>query len=315
MKFHEWATSYDRVRAITDNRLCVSVETPQKYYFDVLRECQRRKQEVYEAFPSKPGRVDTFHQAVATFRDEWSWYDSGRPYFKVWPSIAKTLVDFPLKMRGDAINPPSGCKTILLRFPVSVEPVRGTDKDKMCLCLASYEVEDSQRIIGCNFRVLENDATSQMDTTDGFFYFFAKNELEIEFAMKEAESQQSKQRNELGTAWLRLAVAVALIADDPSIITPDVLSKDRDRYDRETDEAWKERAVERARRRGVVGWNVGADYEVCPHYRRPHFGIRYTGKSRRVPRIVPIKGAVVHRSKLTEVPTGYILPDGREVEP
>ena len=112
----------------------------------------------------------------------------------------------------------------------------------------------------------------------------------------------------------RASVCVLLMKNDPDIITPDVLAKDRDRYDRETDEAWKQRAVERAKRRGVVGWNIGADYEVCPHYRRPHFGLRHTGKGRTVPRIVPIKGAVVHRSRLTEVPTGYQLPDGTEVE-
>jgi hypothetical protein len=113
---------------------------------------------------------------------------------------------------------------------------------------------------------------------------------------------------------LRIALTVILLADDPSIITPDVLSADRDRYESETDEAWKQRAVDRAKRRGIVGWNIGADYEVCPHYRRPHFGIRHTGKGRTIPRIVPIKGAVVHRSRLTEVPTGYMLPDGTEVE-
>jgi hypothetical protein len=112
----------------------------------------------------------------------------------------------------------------------------------------------------------------------------------------------------------RICVTCHLLADDPSIITPDVLSKDRDRYESETDEAWKQRAVDRARRRGIVGWNIGADYEVCPHYRRPHFGLRHTGKGKTVPRIVPIKGAVVHRSRLTEVPTGYMLPDGTEIE-
>ena len=72
--------------------------------------------------------------------------------------------------------------------------------------------------------------------------------------------------------------------------------------------------IEKARKRGIVGWSIGKQYETCPHYRRPHFGIRHTGKGGAIPRIVPIKGAVVHNKKLTTVPTGYITPTGVEVE-
>jgi hypothetical protein len=136
----------------------------------------------------------------------------------------------------------------------------------------------------------------------------------IEDGINRGNLDRTTDAGKLAMIAVRHVVTICLLADDHSIITPDVLSSDRDRYESETDEAWKQRAVDRARRRGVVGWSIGADYEVCPHYRRPHFGLRHTGKGRSVPRIVPIKGAVVHRSRLTEVPTGYMLPDGTEVE-
>lgn len=48
------------------------------------------------------------------------------------------------------------------------------------------------------------------------------------------------------------------------------------------------------------------DIEVSPHCRRPHFGIRWTEKGHSVPRLVPINGCLVNRSKLFPIPTGYL---------
>ncbi len=109
---------------------------------------------------------------------------------------------------------------------------------------------------------------------------------------------------------LRLCVAIALLSNDPGLVIPEVLNADQDKYAATGDLKY----VEKAKRRGVVGWSVGRDIESCPHYRRPHLAIRHTGPGRTVPRIVPVKGSVVHREKVTQVPTGYILPNGREVE-
>jgi hypothetical protein len=35
--------------------------------------------------------------------------------------------------------------------------------------------------------------------------------------------------------------------------------------------------VDKAHRRGKVGWNVGRHIEVAPHYRRPHMALVWTG--------------------------------------
>lgn len=261
------------------------------------------------------------------------WKRDVRPYYKSWPSITKVLSSFTLDVPVASIV---SDRVFLVRFADGHEPayqlkhpgvlldrplvakitsvltgcvVHSHDKSGMVFAFQAV-FDDELKTLG----VVGTGTTENKDRT-------------IESWLLDGKSKSSARNQDtidgLGAMWIwgplemacRIAVACHMLANDPSIITPDVLSKDRDRYDRETDEAWKERAVERARRRGVVGWNIGADYEVCPHYRRPHFGIRYTGKGGTVPRIVPIKGAVVHRSKLTEVPTGYILPDGREVEP
>jgi hypothetical protein len=91
------------------------------------------------------------------------------------------------------------------------------------------------------------------------------------------------------------------MADDPELVLADVLSKDRLDFERTGDQKY----VDRARRRGKVGWLVGAHVEVDLHYRRPHFGIRWTGAGRSVPRVVPRRGSVVHSEVVEKVPSGF----------
>ena len=112
----------------------------------------------------------------------------------------------------------------------------------------------------------------------------------------------------------RIALTVLMLADDPDVITPDVLAADQNRYDNETDDGWKMRAKERAKQKGVFGWSIGKNIQVAPHIRRPHWAVRWTGPGKKIPQIRPIKGCKVNWDKLTKVPTGHMLPDGTEVE-
>ena len=116
------------------------------------------------------------------------------------------------------------------------------------------------------------------------------------------------------TLATRIALTVLMLADDPGIITPDVLAGDQNRYDKETDEGWKRGAENRAKNRGVFGWSIGKNIEVAPHVRRPHWAVRWTGQGKKIPQVKPIKGCKVNWDKLTKVPTGHMLPDGTEVE-
>ncbi len=63
--------------------------------------------------------------------------------------------------------------------------------------------------------------------------------------------------------------------------------------------------IDKAHRRGKVGWNVGRHIEVAPHYRRPHMTLVWTGSARAVPKVVPRRGSVVHREKVEKVPSGF----------
>ena len=232
---------------------------------------------------------------------EREWWENSRPYYKAFPCIVEQLTKLKLDIEARHVpNPPF--KSMVIRFAESSEIQ--TVFFSIWRHPETREIDRQLTLTACIGKV--NTATGLQLRGD------EPIESSLERSIVEAPDAQLKLKVE---NCIRAALTICLLADDPSIIAPDVLSADRDRYESETDEAWKERAVARARRRGVVGWNIGADYEVCPHYRRPHFGIRHTGKGGTVPRIVPIKGAVVHRSRLTEVPTGWMTPDGREVEP
>ena len=72
----------------------------------------------------------------------------------------------------------------------------------------------------------------------------------------------------------------------PQIISPDVLADDRAKFEASGDQ----RYIDKAHRRGKVGWDVGKHIEVIPHFRRPHMMLVWTGRGRAVPRIVPRKG-------------------------
>lgn len=277
MKFHEWITAWEEAP-----QELKSVSRDQ--FYDSLSQWARNKNRPFEC-----------NQAIG----EKQWWNDSRPYYKVFPCVMAALAKIRLDLLVDHLpNPPF--RTMVLRYSF------GSDIQCTMFSIDRHESWEP------GYRQLT--ATSVVSGNRNAIAIALRPGDAIEDGINRGNLDRTSEAGKLAMIAVRNIVTVCLLADDPSIITPDVLSKDRDRYDRETDEAWKQRAVDRARRRGIVGWNIGADYEVCPHYRRPHFGLRHTGKGRTVPRIVPIKGAVVHRSRLTEVPTGYLLPDGTEVE-
>lgn len=79
-----------------------------------------------------------------------------------------------------------------------------------------------------------------------------------------------------------------------AVIEPDVLSKDRDKFEAGGDAKY----VDKAHRRGKIGWDVGRRIGVVPHYRGPHMALVWTGRGRAVPR-------VVHRELVERVPSGF----------
>jgi hypothetical protein len=108
---------------------------------------------------------------------------------------------------------------------------------------------------------------------------------------------------EVTKAITRIYATLCLLGDDNDLVERIVLNKDKEKYARTGDVKY----VEKAERRGVRGWDIGKSVERMPHFRRPHFAIRWMGHGEpKRPELRPIKGALVHRDKLSEVPTGYL---------
>ena len=110
---------------------------------------------------------------------------------------------------------------------------------------------------------------------------------------------------------VRLCLTIRLIKDEPELIQPDVLAADRAKYDALAagDTALGMRLVQKAIQRGKYGYRVGHLYEnkeTIPHVRRPHPALVWTGEGRKIPRIVLRRGSVVHRDKVSQIPSGYL---------
>lgn len=257
-----------------------------------------------------------------------TWRSARSPYYKVYPGIVKSLTSLSLDTELSKLKLEKMCLLIRFAEGKEVSVCGGVVKLNSILVvstgsdvLLSEVVEvggkhlmPSTLFVSAFSETIEVVASdTAKHTTRQMIEKVPQGEMEKDLQV-EADKFIIEEQARLSVMSTKIALTVILLANDPSVIEPDVLGKDRLRYESETDEEWKVRAVERARRRGTVGWTVGRKYESCPHIRRPHFGLRYTGKGGTVPRIVPIKGSIVHRKKVTDVPTGYILPDGTEDE-
>lgn len=113
---------------------------------------------------------------------------------------------------------------------------------------------------------------------------------------------------------------VSILANDSALVQPIVLNRDMLKYE-SADEATKKYLEARATRLNGRGFSIGKDLEselkttsgVAPHIRKPHLALFWTGKGRTIPVLQLRRGAYVHRSDVTKVPTGYMDRESQEV--
>lgn len=289
-------------------------------FFDHITQFQCAKRRGFRGEPKEfytcvIQKLRNWHKDAEEFTDmiigvsELSWYRDIRPYYKVWPTIVQPLARLSLDVSMKDMNISE--RTVCLRMVD--HPQTASVVGPISSILMSYtNVPTINRLFGG--RELFDDYENAMliikmfmnDDHFKLFLFGSDTDCTIEETLSRYLFVMEEQR-----LAVKIGFSSLLMADDPDIIEPDVLNRDQAAYDRTGDNKY----IDRAKRRGKHGWHIGRKMESMPHYRRPHLGLRWTGKGRAVPRIVPIKGAVVHRSRLTEVPTGYILPSGKEIEP
>lgn len=249
------------------------------------------------------------------------WYLQHRPYYKVWPAIINSLTN--LKLDYCLGERKWKLRALAIRFPCNDYITSGTKTQAVKSILVSPVFHKSYHNANEVFLSLQLMPTVTDRLTGEILWdgsnvvsFPIDKRVTIEESIENSKNifGDDTEAIEVITFCIRVSVMIHLLEDDPSIIQPDVLAADRNRFDRSTDPEERQKLIDKAKRRGIVGWRIGEQYESMPHFRRPHFGLRHTGKGGSVPRIVPIKGAIVHRQKMTDVPTGYLAEDGTEIE-
>jgi hypothetical protein len=238
--------------------------------------------------------------------NERDWEQARRPYYNVWPSIVPMLTKLNLDLDSALIQLPMPALSI--RLPTKQNPMtfqwRGQPFEIRCMLLG--DMGDGQAISV----LVDVGETMHNGVCDVPVYTYSNFPREKGLTVEQSLASLGKNRlaelgvqipSDLVTDCVRLCCSLCLLENDPSVIEPDVLSKDRDKFEQGGDQKY----VDKAHRRGKIGWNVGRHIEVAPHYRRPHMALVWTGRGRTVPKIVPRRGSVVHRELVEKVPSGF----------
>jgi hypothetical protein len=284
-------------------------------------------------------QIDPFTPTLLALERNWS--EQERPYYNLWPGIIPALSK--LKMDADASHFRLPLDQLLLRFPKGDHPLRWEHggqqwEVRTVLCENSRLVRDPRPGVMPGLLVPEGaaepdtvrgltfwiDAGESIDgeqvTTDGagairrlmYKHLVCEEGHSIEWSFEKIPAHVSTEIGLVYPEWVLHAVArivctVCLMADDPEIMEPVVLRDDAARFEKTGEQA----LVDKARRRGHWGWNVGKGIEVSPHVRAASPAALYwTGEGRKIPKIRFRRGSIVHRKKFAQVPTGFLEEKG-----
>jgi hypothetical protein len=244
-----------------------------------------------------PEKIALFQQAVT----EENFIRNRRPFYRLYPGVTEALTRLGIeKIDVSKIHPP--VNPLSLEFPVDRPLTAGTRKIVNILFM---EFEDDD----CLFI----EYRSHVDTF-GVITFPRENKQIIRLMDTTAEADK-----ETFNALLQIVFGVCMIPQsDTSLIAPRVLHRDLEKFESTGDMKF----VDRARRNGVNGWDVGRDIPTLeemetfrqqqgepgrksPHWRMGHFAIRRTGEGHTDKTIVWIKETFVNKNLLKEVPHGY----------
>jgi len=256
-------------------------------------------------------------QLLGQGKNERDWERLRRPYYNVWPAIVPMLTRLDLDLDSSLIQIP--LPTLCIRFPKDVgkNPLKFDWKGAMvpirCILLGyingetgiSLLIDIGETMAGLPDNCSQNKMPMGVPICS-YRNFPRKPGLTVEESLAGLKMDCFAEigiviPEDLMTDCVRLCCTLCLMENNPEIISPDVLADDRAKFEQTGDQKY----IDKAHRRGKVGWDVGRHVEVMPHYRRPHMTLVWTGRGRAMPKIVPRRGSVVHREVVEKVPMGW----------
>lgn len=323
MQFHDYSTLYDVSRRIGKRLGKKMPDTYIEYYKQFKL---TSIQDIHESRISRKDAVVNINQCLA----EIDYINNNRPYYIVYPTITKYLIN--LKEEKVPVN--------LIKLPHRAIAFRFADTEnafdfqydgktyKLRTVFATYtRQEEILRLdhgtpIDHDIMILWIDIgetqTAHINPTETIelpvltYKILHLNtpgktlEESIEES-KKGEVEGLRIPEEILTNIIRCIASCCLISKDmdDDLIEPDVLTADRDKFHETRDPKY----IEKAKRRGKNGFLIGASLTISPHWRSGSpIALYWTGPGRTVPLYRPRKGALVHRKKIQELPTGYEEP-------
>lgn len=220
---------------------------------------------------------------------EISWWNSGREYYNVYPAISQVMAelkmdDLPFKSLFKDRD-----RTIAIQFAKGHE-VDGVDS----LIITTHP---AARGLGYGLSICTN-----ADGDGHRSIFGARMDTHKDQPLGVVCSQAHDK-------FVRIALATLLLDRDPEFLQPHLLSKDAGKWQWADEEHRAALCKKAEKTRGRRGFLVGAKMETVPHIRRPHMARRWYGKGRKKLKFVMVKGSIVHREKVVQVPTGRASDD------
>jgi hypothetical protein len=239
--------------------------------------------------------------------NERDWEKARRPYYNLWPSIIPMLTRLDLDLDSNLIQLP--LPALCIRFPkdTAKNPLKFDWKgDEVAVrCVMLGEINQGT---GLSVLVDVGEVMGEFGVPVYTYRNFPrKSGLTVEKSLADLEAKGLFAEigivvpESLMMDCIRLCCSLCLLENDPEIISPDVLADDRAKFEASGEQKY----VDKAHRRGKVGWDVGKHIEVIPHFRRPHMTLVWTGAGRVVPKIVPRRGSIVHREAVEKLPSGF----------
>lgn len=309
---------------------------------DVLSEPMLRTEE------NRKDKIEAFNYAT-TFVCEIDWHAAGRPFYNVYPIIEQLIQNTKLNVPLSVLSFPYD--TLCFRFAEGHEPYgicSALLKVSNFETPAARKVANTLATIGSPVDAAAVTTMGCMVFTDGvrnsnnayaldymprdgsaldLSTITVEEMLQARFAMarnalnndvgdqitRELKYSASKIFEERLSFIFRLAVVASMLHAGHDLITPIVLAKHKDRYDKETNEAarkWLEDKAAKIQGRGFdFGKQLQRDSETSPHWRSPHMALFWTGEGRKKPVLKLRAGCVVVPKTLNEVPTGFFGPE------